>query len=1639
MAWLHASDVKSFKTTVRRIHNTIRENGSPDAPLLRHSAYNTPKTTYWILITIQVGSKDYASKCRFRRQAGFIGVSPLASGESTIPIILPRGDTSNGRIAVFKNNVISAEIIQSARRHKNDKRGTAKHFGKAIQVEINANIFPKLARLEQGELDMSGNYGRVGDPPEMEGEMLYAKTHPVSRFNANKEGDWYRRAIGRHPYWGIHTYIPIYSMNPSKLNYYVSRKLGVSVDKVVDFEEFVTSTEDDLYWIKLLNYAFPNRADKAGLKIDSLGVTYEFIPSEKKFKNLATGDLSYGIPLANNSIFALDSISFMQDEINKKFKDYIPEFANKVINKEFPNDDRNITKLPNTSEIRDMELERQGVNNNIKEKKSDSLIWKGNLTFSEEEFKCFGSEQYPIANAINKKQYVLCSTGDNSIEARRSDTYESVRFYDARNTAVETPFWCKAVPTTPPEVDDSEDGESEEMNAFTQRTTVSGNDAAYLTQEYIEYPMFKKFWDLELDTEEFSSCMYLNIVSKEELGKDRIRYKVRPLFRIKEMITTAPIQTAEHTVDNKEAIDYIGSTTEITDLELQGALSKRNETHTLSSGITNIEYSPYLYFYPKLLENNIRVNTSEESYEVNLGYYEKPFETEYTIHELGQDFITKHPNGIRGMKVTYIRNGQTYTDIIEDIDNAEFMQETHDKVNKRVKHLPTIPFYFKDCHICENRNSVREIWIIPIPTPFGIIPFPIRFTRKVYQLRASPLKDGDFFYNTGHKFTNLFFKANNLRVDLFDRFENPEYKDSEIRIDNTKKLPAIFRKRQLGEELEPYQQSLRYLERPIINNAPTNFKNVSPSNERKNTRHTDSEVEKARLAKQVYYDYMAYMSSTNPQYQTKYWYKQNFSLIFLLSEDLRNVTHLAKMAWQYLNFVANMNNIPENTWITLELLIPHRINSYIMKKPFKIKKFQLTSSEANAETKNFRAVMEGDIVTCYSKIYKIAYQLDMETYLPNYKIELLGMKPGMTPEEQEYADKVEGIQSELSAQYKWSTTPPSNRKNPVLIDYYNYWKDYSKDWEIYEAYQKKVLADFNVTLPSRGMPTIDFFTKAREYLEQQDPKELIEFYNLITEDDKTIGDKENFFQYNTEFDKYDGDVTSSNMNATYSYTTVHIPKIIGRSRSIATPDEDDSELLVFQNDKYIIGYETDKTGKIVPVYSEDFCGYDTSTLCYMYSKALHHNYKNNRLDKKQFWNINQIDSPNSINVTEVINFFINELKKVLTTSTPYFCTFGEFYWQLSEYDTAKNDAKHIYNLFPKTGEYAIYQMIWETYIIIPGDLLNKFKIYDDINQDSSGGSGTSSGLKGASKDFKRIYERSLRITDMARQTNGSAYYYHYLPLYQDFYKRLSYPNKHFIKRLFLNIEYWSVVIIEEETSSGGLIDALKLVITVVALVVITIITAGYATYAWQVVLAWTTTIFASLALILQALASLHLGSALSAKALKLAKSFALMSEVLGYVNIVLNIGSFLTSASQASSDVASSEAAADAAQDSLLDQATNAVTEYFTNMTAGQALAILNFGLGVVQKVVDLRQESELKKQQKEVEAVKNENEQLEDEFDDLEYDLVQVGALAKYPLDLEKFTNIDRHLSKTNLDMITYEGVEQFFDIFEQQNYLFD
>ena len=176
----------------------------------------------------------------------------------------------------------------------------------------------------------------------------------------------------------------------------------------------------------------------------------------------------------------------------------------------------------------------------------------------------------------------------------------------------------------------------------------------------------------------------------------------------------------------------------------------------------------------------------------------------------------------------------------------------------------------------------------------------------------------------------------------------------------------------------------------------------------------------------------------------------------------------------------------------------------------------------------------------------------------------------------------------------------------------------------------------------------------------------------MTGNANSIWDKDNFFQYKTEFQTYDGDINPANSSPYYTYDTAHIPKIVGKKRERLIIDSSNPNLLVFPNESYVDRYTNDGLGNIYPIYSENYCGYDVSTLCYMHSKALYHHYKNNRIDKDQFWEVNKIESPNFISLNKVIKFFIDELKRILKTSTPYFCTYGEFYWQLYEYAISKH-------------------------------------------------------------------------------------------------------------------------------------------------------------------------------------------------------------------------------------------------------------------------------------------------------------------------------------------------------------------------------
>lgn len=1590
--WLPLSNINSFGKNIQGVHRFIVENGSKSGSLLKHSAYNTPKITFWILFDIKIGSKDYSSKCRFRSQIGNIGVIPLYQGSNNIPILLPRG-AKIPNIAIFKDNPITSEIIQSTNRHKKDNQGINYHFGKAIQTEINANLYPKLGRLETGALDINGNYiGYNENPPEMSGEMIYAKKSNYQRFNANNPNDSFRKSIGEYRYYGVKTLVPIYSVDKTKLNTFVKNKLKFKEDiNVIDYTENTITLEDETYWIKFLNTIFPNRKEK-DLTFTIENKQYKLDYKNKTFIDIETLETLIGIQ-TSKGIFTLDRNKYIQTEITKKYSEYINLFISKVKSKEFKKQNKSEVRLPNTNEILNLNPFLLDCSNYF------ILKSKGNITKEEKALEILGTNQYKLQNINQIPQYYLHQK-DLINNSPKDDAFtrdgQSVFWNTKENTSIEIPYWSRAILKNIPEYEEDKPEIEEEIK---EKTNNSPNLNSELLFNYTEYPMFKDFDELTFEGINETIVFNMNIQESEQIN-EFYNIKCKPMFKVKEITCEAEIQIGTKTIIDSNDYNNFEDLNEenITEDFTQNIENNIQETKELDSKLTKIKFSPFLYIYPNLVKsplkwteeikklsplstpNNPIYITEKKSFESNLGYYEQPDTIDFNFWYAPQHFLNKYNEGIKGIEVKYELNNQNYTELIENLDIVEFKEQTHSKKLQVLKHLPTLPFYFKDFHLCENTDKVSEIWVIPIPIPGGIIPIPFFYKRKVFQIRHSPLQLGDWFYHTSDKYTNLFFKTNSIRTDLYDRFENPNYKQDRgndrllAKIDNTKRLPGIYRKRQLGAELESHQQSLRYLERPIINNAPNGTKNVSPSDERLNTSFTSLELENSNLAKKRFSNYIEYFSSSNPQYLTKYWYKQNFSLIFMLNADLRKVKHLCKMTWQYLNFIADLNLIPNNSWTNITLLIPHRLPSPIMRKTIKIRRYKMTEEEINNETQLYRCILKNDILTCYSKINGYICELDMESYIPNYKNEL-----GLNKDANQIRKEL--IQMKLEQIWKFSkvkniidSNGKTAREQVGILDNRESWIYFFDDIDIYP----NELGGFN----GRTKPIKDFYTKYKEYLEEQSQENLLNLYNEIKQSNNKLSERTSFFQITNEYSNYDGNNPIINNNKSI-YKSPFIPKY----KTLEGTNFEIDNL----NPKTLIATQKDI------VYA-----YNSKTILYMYDKALYHQEQNNILDFKQFWYAdNEIDIL-IISKKDIIEFLILEAQKVLNESTPYITIAKKYSSMYSKKDSL------CFKLLPSNGEYSLKQLIYDTYIVVPEEVLLTFN--------------SSQIEMNVVRGFKELYQKSLIITNLNRKTKGSIYYYHYLPLYADFWKKLSYPNKHFIKKLFCNLETWSINIIEEETNSGGLIDTLKAIISSLLMLHTAILaTISGQLVMWQIVLLWLSTTFGVLTTILQALAGLCVNGAMKNKLLKIAKGFALATQVVGVVNIVINIGSTLTSESSNSM--------------SLMDK----TKDYFNNITTQQALSVLNFGLGAVQKLVDVYTKNELEKDTKKLEQEQFTYEALSKEYNILEEDIVSIGALAKYPMDLNKFTHIDRHLDKANLDMITYEGIEQTFDIFTQDELIFD
>lgn len=1565
---------RSFNRVIYKIHRWIQDGGS-GANLLHHSAYTTPDSSHWLFFTFSEGKKQSSATCRFRSQVGIIGANPLYYGSDITPIGYPRGN--NPQICLFKDSPLTATILECFNRHKRDSKGISWHLNRQLVVDCNANLYPKLGRIEKGALDINGNYiGMKGNPPEMEGGIILPKRYPHKRFDANNPNDTFRKSIAQYRYYGVKTILPIFQVNQDKLNKFVKDSLKLSNDiKVINYAEQVIKPDDENYWISFLNYIFPNRVDK-DLTFIVEGIKYRLDYKNKRFINLSTNEslIQLNTP---DGILCIDINKSIKDIFSKRYKPYIFKFLNKVKNKQFKE-----YKFPSNIRFPIPYIDEDG-NQTIRFKYQCVIPYNAeikNYTFADDK-NCYiyKEGQMVLENRIladnpsvfnlifpKGKHFHLCqknltnkSPEDDAITTNGTKTFWNT----VDNTMVELIYWNRAIMANEANANDILNN-----SEYLERMDRTGNLNSRLVNKYIEYPIFKNFIDLNLqDSNDYTIIINMNFSNKQQKGK-LITFRFKPMFKVNELTLKAPIQ--------------IGYKQELEE-DLQ-------ENTYIDPKLYEIEFSPFLYFFKSIFEptKEFKYPYSNSILSYDSWYFEPPEELEFDFWYKPQHFLDKYKDGIIGILVEYESNGKIFTDVIKDMNILEFTNAVSTKVNKLIKHLPTVPFYFKDFQLCEKDHRVRETVWVPVPLPFPpfIIPIPITTYKKAFQLVHTPLSDGDYFYNVSDKYTNLFFRANNLRIDYYDRFENPNFTQDRgddkllAKISNKRKIPSIYRKRELGANLKEHQRALRFLERPITNTAPTGFKYVSPNpNERLNTKHTENELTNSKLIRQNYTDYIDYMTSSNPQYISKYWYKQSFSLIHMFNPGIRKVKHMIKMAYDYIDFVINLYNVPINTWNNVLLLVPHRIPSPVMRKSIRIRKYKLSEYELNQLNKKYICELKSGILTCYNKSKGFACELDMESYIPNYSKELGTSQSALQAQS-------DSIFIKLNSIWRFSSTKNvivgdnTTRGLISIVEFKEDWKDFFEDTNIYP----KDLGGFE----GRKKPNLSFFAKFQDFLEQQPYNKLLALYNEINNTNIISKDRSSLFQIKNEFSSLDADRTHL-IDGRNTIKSPFVPKFISTGLDNATFSEP-------------FGTDDNKVCSMDADFTEASL-YNPKTIMYLHQKNSWHNEKNNILDKSQYFYIDSGIQEN-ISKVEIIDFLIEEAIKALNEHTSYI-TISNKYIQM--YNKGNSTC---FKLLDEIGEYSFRRLIYDTFIVVPD------KVYLDFN--------TSNIQPNVIRGFKNLYEKSLQITKLDRQSPNGVYMYHYLPLYADFYKKLSYANKVFIKKLYCNVESWGVSIVEEEYRQNSWVDFFKAVIKAVVVITMAIILSSTGLFqGWQLVILWINTTFTVISIMLQGIAAITTSSSLRVKLIKLSKAVSLAGTVINFVSMFIDLGSAIASNTTKLT----------------LDSAIASASTYLANISISQVLTILNFGLSVVGKLVDVYIDKQLNIMKRNIESKEQEINDLTKQLDNLNEDLVSIGALAKYPLNIDKFNNLEKYLSVTDLDRITYEGIDSTFDIFNEYNYMFD
>lgn len=1543
---------------------------------------------------IPLGQKNWHTSLGFHKHYGVISTSTLNGFDFLIPSYLPIGKKQYNSVIFPKSSVIS-EVLQ-AYQYSNKSNGNitmGKYYNQNMIDFISGKMFRKFSRIENvvctEDFRFYKNGVEVDFPPEIRGEYALGKRQLSSRVTEQLKDD-----IADFRFYGARAQVMQYQTDQNKMNELAKKITGVNGTVDTFYERIIDSSSQE-YCTKFLDAVFPNRDKSKELEVEVNGKKYFLNANDRIFYD-EQGKSYHGIEY-NGGMVTLNEDKYIEEYTKEFCKDYIEKFESYIKsnhNLDFINNDIMYNPGLHLS-VPDFEKLKIYYNKYVTNPLViDKVLYKpyrNQYEFINGYTESFINVRDTEANQDNLKyqyrypvniqsifdysipnEWVIHEKDLTSPDVDRNNTKVKTIW----NTSLDLAYHTIRVPK-PPEDGDIPEGDLVKYSINTLSPLIRLSTA-------IKYPVLNSLLAYQVDNKIYEKqIVYMLRKEGESVSGNTKTVIYTPMFKTNNIYINLNIGYYTEVAKN---IDW-------SKIDPNNPSFTSDPFDRSNAKLQQVKFYPLHYIYDDVFK--IPETTAFDIYKAyeSLDYMNKNYfnfnykKFSIKFNKQAKEWLDRNKDNMRVLTLQMIVGNDTKLYDIDNMTLDEWKIQTSTPSSKLVRVLPTNFIYYSD-HAAWEREIKGTFWFpMYIPLPPYVIFIPYR--RRIFQARHLPIQQGEFFYNCFDKYQNLYFKRFGMRFDLAERFENPGYyraKKNKYQqtIDPNKGAPRMFMDRELGGKRKKYDpllgrevtKGVGYMERPLSRGLGKEGvgKVRGKPTENEQQRYDDSVKE--------YGHFESFYKGNNAQWNQRYYMGQKFSFMPFLLQEIRDTLIMAKTGYVYTNYLCEVNNVSANNqWRTVVSYIPHRLPLYCWRKQLRVKKRQLSESEISSMTRAYSCVLLGNALVFKSKGKGYEVSFDLYTYKNDY-----ASKYGISwSEEQVRENNIkghlyrvdEGERGILSAEeFTFSTM-----YDDELRDRYNE----GKDWQAF-----RIIVPYAYPPELRGykkpeiVPTTSFTQAVKEAVEAKTSQDLLKIYNQYfkTKFEGVTGEsKQNKLEIGNEYSK---NVTDSTMMFLPVKGSDSIYKTIA-TKTIRQEGGATNEVSIFglQNN-------TD---------SLDYNIYNLAYLQELYIGKLY-NLGTPPTNIKVFDHVEVIegDTANSISRTEMVDKLYKELIKGY--NMPYLSRYGDNQQFMTLYNKKNTWLVQQFFSVQVTNSDSWQRLIFNKFYIVPDNIYwkktsgvnNRIRLSDIVSKDSQ----ISSEIKEGSESYKSVL----------------------LPMYEEVYKKMPYPAKHFYFTAYYTIDTWGDMIMPRKRAAGDGFDIARAVVVVVIMIVITIIswgqlaaaTVAFTTAYIAALAAFIAALAATIAAILNLLAAFVFKGAIAAALAKAAKVFSTIAMVAGIV--AMGAG--------------------------LLSNICNgfaSVSSMTTTQLVSLTLNLANTALTIINEVVKYYQNQKLNDQQKKIEAEQKLKEKLDEENKNLLEDLVKNTPLAE--MNPDKFYNKMSADNPTNLSLFTDSTYDEMtnleiYDIFE-------